>query len=299
MGVPCEATPAATTSASPGSGSGRDEAASGGDCFEESTTWEPVDMPGTHGVTVADARACQELCTKTADCRHFTFWELGRLCHLEDAFASQQNTRLGFTSGPFKCWDQVDHSLYMRSGNSTILPKEFACIERGILYSPILGVPKYFRQFPRTEEGTLEAITACRQRCVSTQSCGHWTLNRHEHMCRLARQGANRLSADYFTLSGQSTCKAADVIIRAAVPNELETYGSRPAPATFVLLLVAASVLALGAWRWGGRRGGDCGGGGRLLREGSSSRVMPGLRSAAAPGPAYAAVHAAQGAEAE
>lgn len=151
----------------------------------------------------ADATACQRRCARTRGCAHFSFWKLGGHCHLQDAFAIEQKARIGFISGPFQCWDNIDQKLYVKLGPKTFVPKALRCVETGSLYSPIMGVPKYL---PKHSMTGLKAVEVCQQHCSSVKGCLHFTLQFPQRLCRLAGANAHRLPSAINSVSGPRFC---------------------------------------------------------------------------------------------
>jgi len=220
-------------------------------------------MPNTLPVHEPDVRACQERCANTTGCTHFSYWTLGGHCHLQDAYAIMQTGRLGFVSGPFRCWSSLNHRLWVDKGNKTYVHKGYKCVEFGTLFSPILGVPKYF---PRSMDGRA-AVKACREYCISVPGCAHFTIQFPQRGCRLAAAGAHKLHNFMNAVSGTPTCwrgedhtaanasAAAEVIIRADLPQRLLAKGRPATSATAGLAALAVALTALAAGR-AARRGG-------------------------------------------
>merc|ERR1712232_214653 len=114
-------------------------------CFEDHTSWAPMDMVNTVATKEDDAFSCQKRCESVDGCTHFSYFKSARDCHLQDAFAIKQEPSPGFLSGPFKCWEDIkNQDQFFDVGNQTYLPKQIGCFKMGVLYSPILGVPRYF-----------------------------------------------------------------------------------------------------------------------------------------------------------
>jgi len=221
-------------------------------CFEDRITWEPLHMPNvTQPITVPNASSCQEQCVHTPGCAHFSFWAWGAHCYLQDQWAIRQTGRLGFVSGPFRCWEDLDHGKYTRIGNQTFMNNAFKCVELGTIYSPILGIPKVLSNASTGKQ----AAKQCKKLCESTEGCEYWTMHFPARMCRLAGAGAHPIRDMINSVSGVMACskrkqaakrpKAADVnaglLVAADVPRRIA--GAGPA----FLIAGCGAVLAAGA----------------------------------------------------
>lgn len=174
---------------------------SNSECFEDQISWEPLRMPNVAETEEPDAVACQWRCSKIPSCVHFSYWKAGNVCYLQDGFAVRQTSRLGFVSGPFQCWDKLNHTAFANVGENTYLPSTFKCMEVGRLYSPILGAPQYFLN------GSIdEAVTACKEWCASEGGCGHWTMQFPLRLCRLARHDAHELTMENAVSGSPTSC---------------------------------------------------------------------------------------------
>lgn len=166
-------------------------------------------MPNvTLPIQESDALACQWRCSKTPRCVHFSFYALGKNCYLQDAFATRQTMRLGFVSGPFQCWDNLNHTAFVDVGKRTYLRSGMKCLEIGVLYSPIMNTPKYFKS------GTgRDATKECARWCASEDGCGHWTIQFPARLCRLASHDARRLTNVINSVSGSPlSCGSEDLM---------------------------------------------------------------------------------------
>ena len=73
------------------------------DCFQDKSSYTPIDFPG-HGKTVeADPKACQLRCANVDGCSYFTFWPNENSCHLSGPTATRISDQYGAVSGPKKC----------------------------------------------------------------------------------------------------------------------------------------------------------------------------------------------------
>lgn len=170
-------------------------------CFEEATSWEPLDMPGTFPVPVDGVKACQRRCAETHGCVHFSYWKEWGHCHVQDAYAIRQRGRTGFVSGPFKCWEDLHGDGWVRKDSFTFVHKELACVDLGTLYSPLMGVVRFF---PGLDQ--IEAIRKCRDYCATHEGCVHWTLQFPARGCRMAGTSARKLQPFLNAVSGNWTC---------------------------------------------------------------------------------------------
>jgi len=158
-------------------------------CFESGVQWTPIDMMGTYGIKEVDEFACQKKCMETQGCSHFSFWKLGRLCHLQDRYAQRREYREGFISGPFQCWSYLVPGEYAKlDTNHTYVPPQFRCMQIGVTWSPDL-TSTYM------EGGRDELVFKCQQKCQDTEGCRHFTAM-FPGLCRLAGEFAVPLPAE-------------------------------------------------------------------------------------------------------
>lgn len=171
-------------------------------CFEDKVTWEPLDMASARSpVKASSTSECQKQCESTTGCRHFSFWTPGSLCHMQDSFAARQEGRIGYVSGPFKCWSALNHSQYVRISPGAYVTKDLRCIELGAVYSPILGMPKFLSRY----KDPVAAVKECEALCQGGEGCAHWSLQGPQNLCRLATASAQKLS-ELHTVSGPRVC---------------------------------------------------------------------------------------------
>lgn len=71
------------------------------DCWEGSTSYDPVNMPGQGKTEGMNAVSCQERCRSVPDCRHFSLWDDGG-CHLQDGSATAKSDTKAI-AGPPSC----------------------------------------------------------------------------------------------------------------------------------------------------------------------------------------------------
>jgi len=232
------------------------------DCYEESSIWEPLDMPHTAPAREPHASACQRRCEQTPGCTHFSYWTVGKNCHLQDAYAIHQSDRMGFVSGPFKCWKDLDPNKWIDKGYRTFVPKDLECVELGTLYSPIMGEIK---TFPKSMATGRQAINMCRNYCASVKDCLHFTIQFPARVCRVTGEGAHKLHPFMNAVSGNTTCwqgrdhkvvkpPVAEAIVRAELPAGLRVTGSSHAGLAAIAglaLMLLALAAALPRWRRG------------------------------------------------
>lgn len=72
-------------------------------CSRKDMSYEPLDMANHHMTKELTVAACQARCQSIPECAHFSYWEPAGHCHLHDAFAKPQRSRLLFVSGPVGC----------------------------------------------------------------------------------------------------------------------------------------------------------------------------------------------------
>ena len=81
------------------------------DCFQDKSSYTPIDFPG-HGKTVeADPKACQLRCANVDGCSYFTFWQAEKSCHLSGPAATRTWDQWA-TSGPKRCEGDRKISCY-------------------------------------------------------------------------------------------------------------------------------------------------------------------------------------------
>lgn len=182
-------------------------------CFENGVSFMPMDMDGTLSTIEANPENCQKRCSFTPGCKHFSHMQApgftSGLCHMHDALAIPQLGALGFVSGPYKCWSDIeDKSHLIQKPHNKYIDPGLACMEWGVVYSPaMVGLP---RMIP-IASGNIEAgVLACQQYCAETRGCAHFTLSSTgaERMCSLSGPGATRLTNMMGTMSGPPSCGA-------------------------------------------------------------------------------------------
>jgi len=161
-------------------------------------------MPGTMARHAEDSTECQQMCANTTGCIHFSFWWIGKHCHLADAYAIRQTGRLGFISGPHGCWESLDQSKYIKKDDGTFVQNAYKCVELGTLYEPLMGLAK---AFPGTEDVSgVEAIKQCRAYCASTEGCARYTMVFPHRLCRMAGPSSSKVKPYIGAVSGTLTC---------------------------------------------------------------------------------------------
>mmetsp|Transcript_130938 Transcript_130938/g.378842 ORF Transcript_130938/g.378842 Transcript_130938/m.378842 type:complete len:533 (-) Transcript_130938:171-1769(-) len=160
-------------------------------CFEEGVAWTPGMVAPSQE---SNTRDCQARCADTVGCTRFSFFSGTGACQLHDMFSARVRGLSGFVSGPFSCWEKVDHDKYAKVDEQTILPKAFSCIELGASWLPVLGVD-------RRIEGSLENVTqGCRQACRDEAACEHFTIT-VPNTCHLSGAAAKKVGGNPMMLS--------------------------------------------------------------------------------------------------
>lgn len=158
--------------------------------------YEPLDVLGEPLSLEDDAYACQHRCANTDGCAHFTFWMLGKHCHLEGALAMKFEGRVGFIAGPSSC-----HSA--------------TCLEVGVKY---FDAGTNGRTWSCDTCASLEeVIDSCRDVCVADEHCTHFTVNHHLNICTIASSRALRLQHVPGFISGSPECdsEASTLVMKA------------------------------------------------------------------------------------
>uniref|UniRef100_A0A7S1S034 Apple domain-containing protein n=1 Tax=Alexandrium catenella TaxID=2925 RepID=A0A7S1S034_ALECA len=229
----------------------------GASCFEDRVAWEPLDMPGATPSIAGSADECQLRCASTAGCTHFSYWWIGKNCHIQDAYAVRRTSRLGFTSGPFGCWESLDQDKYVREG-LTIVERSRRCEELSTLYEPAMGLS---REFTLEDITKTEAVKQCRDYCALTEGCEHYTMTFPDRLCQMAGAGANKVTPYANAVSGTPTCWGGEEHETRAFSDSKEAHTlmmktslrhgalatSRPSLAAAATLLLAIAALAWGA----------------------------------------------------
>jgi len=154
-------------------------------CWLEDRTYEPLDMEGTVPTSASSAFECQMKCVKKVGCLHFSFWEIGNDCHLQDWRSSVQPTRLGFVAGPRVCQGNLPAKHYVNLGNATIVPDEFSCWEVAKDYSPKIGIVEV-----GATRSAREAAVKCQAACAQNPDCGRFMMQFPSRTCTLAAHNA-------------------------------------------------------------------------------------------------------------
>jgi len=218
-------------------------------------------MPGTMARHAEDSTECQQMCANTTGCVHFSFWWIGKHCHLADAYAIRQTGRLGFISGPHGCWESLDQSKYIKKGDGTFVHKAYKCVELGALYTPLMGLAKHF---PNTEGVSgIEAIKQCRSYCASTEGCARYTMVFPQRLCRMAGATSSKVKPYIGAVSGSLTCwggeehdhllsadEAAALEAPANIQEDSEpSGGSADKLANTLIMKAALRHVPAGAWQ--------------------------------------------------
>lgn len=133
-------------------------------CYHTGLQYAPLDMPGTARTEEEDALACQQRCSETPGCAHFSYWSDGG-CHLQDGAARPEELPdegyTAVTSGPPDCTE----------ARFEVAMPDMKC--------PHDHADRLFR----AEGQTLET---CAQMCIQTQHCRHFsfaTSGTHPQVC--------------------------------------------------------------------------------------------------------------------
>jgi len=232
-------------------------------CSRKNVMFEPMDMNG-HPMTVeSSVAACQARCQNVPECAHFSYWEPAGHCHIQDAFAVPQPTRLLFTAGPPGCKLREENKQTL-----SILRKKFTqCYQANTAYGP------YDLQIKAVKTHSIEK---CQALCRWTPGCSHFTYWTLDGSCHLSNKldGEERISGIADFVAGPPLCSAQPSGDLPAVKMRrrfLELPGSHsaagpasmppslPLPRSPRLLIFAASGLlaasglaltALAAKRW-------------------------------------------------
>jgi len=185
-------------------------------CFEGDTTWEPLNMfvsatpgevePGKvfqamkelEPTKEKDMHACQKRCKAQLGCLHFSYWRADGLCHLSDVYATRHTNRPGFVAGSATCSQEIDMP-YMAPDPSTLAAK-FACLEQGVLYSPVNAMPK---TVTGNEE---EVIEKCQKYCGENPDCEHMMVQFPVGTCLMAGKNATKVPGILNALAGPPSC---------------------------------------------------------------------------------------------
>jgi len=219
-------------------------------CSRKDVSFEPMDMEG-HPMTIeSTVAACQARCQRVPECAHFSYWEPAGHCHIQDAFAVPQPSRLLFVAGPPGCRLREENRQTL-----SILRKKFThCYEANTAYGP------YDLQIGAVKTHSIEK---CQALCRWTPGCSHftyWTLGGLCHLSSEVADGEERIAGVADFVAGPPVCFARapkDLVNHIKMRRRfLELPGSRSAtvlaltPASSsqssrLLLLVASGFLAV------------------------------------------------------
>jgi len=234
-------------------------------CFEDDTAWAPLDMLGQNITKEADAFACQKRCLGVRGCAHFSYFKVDMDCHLQDAYAIKRENDPAFLSGPFHCWGAIPgQEKYVNLGSKTYVPKEIGCLQRGVLYSPIMGVPTFFPPEQGEEDLArgLNTIKKCQALCDSTGDCAHFSVQFPAGLCRMASTIARALMGLENTVSGdRNGCKVlavAEALVKVDVadmahiqesPTKVNSLGVAAGAILVAIFLTASAMIFIARWR--------------------------------------------------
>jgi len=213
-------------------------------CFEDSVSWEPLDMEGTTASNEENAFACQQKCYDTDGCYHFSYWQKWGTCHLQDAFALRRDYQADYTSGPFQCWSYLQDSGLVKVGVQQFLPKQFSCMQVGQSWDPVMQ----WRSGHVLAGGQADQIMECQALCASTPKCAHFTMDVETRTCKLASDTASLVSGILHSISGPPSCdttKQEQYFMRKFIAGEVQLlFGSYTAAAVAAIGLAALGAFA-------------------------------------------------------
>lgn len=171
-------------------------------CWIEETTYEPLDMEGTEPTSASSALECQKKCLNNEHCLHFSFWEIGKDCHLQDWRATAQPTRIGFVAGPRVCGGNLPESDYTDLGNETIFPKAYSCWVIARDYAPKIGIVELTES-----KSARQAAVKCQNACAENPDCGHFMLTFPARTCTMAFHNATSSPVAAHQVAGPPRCQ--------------------------------------------------------------------------------------------
>lgn len=161
---------------------------------ESDAAYYPLDMPG-QGMTIeADLSSCQARCTKTTDCKSFSFWRLSNHCHLQDASAAKVG-QLGFTSGSPHC------SAVQEATKPTVAAADSeVCLHVDGAYYPLDSASS----LPVTTPTAVE----CQAKCEADDACARFSFYIPTKSCHMqgAAAGTSTSWSAYY-LAGPAQCR--------------------------------------------------------------------------------------------
>jgi len=211
-------------------------------CSKKDVSFEPMDMAGHPFTVEKSVAACQARCQRIPECAHFSYWEPAGHCHIQDAFAVPQPSRLLFIAGPPGCRLNEDKKQTL-----SVLRKKFTrCYEPNTAYGP------YDLQIGAVKTKSIEK---CQLLCQMTPACTHFTFWTLDGSCHLANSmdGEKRIEGVADFVAGPRTCGAGPAPAAAAAlavhmrrrflePPEAAARPAQGAPASFLRRAPAARV---------------------------------------------------------
>lgn len=221
-------------------------------CFEDSVSWEPLDMEGSIPTNEEDPFACQHKCLDTDGCYHFSYWRKFGTCHLQDAFALRRDYQADFTSGPFQCWSYLRDAGLVKVGVEQFLPEQFGCMQVGQSWEPVMQ----WRSGRVLAGGQADQIMGCQMLCANTPNCAHFTMDVSTRTCKLASDDASPISGVMHSISGPPSCMKDNKqhFMRKFVAEEASLLGSYTGAVAAVVGLAIVAALAAVAVRRRGKR---------------------------------------------
>lgn len=116
----------------------------------------------------------------------------------------------------------------MKLGQGYFVPKELGCLQLGVLYSPLMKVPRVFppEQRPGDLVRGMNTINKCRFMCEADPGCAHYSIQFPLGLCRMALDTARPLP-NMFTVSGdRDDCKASTGLQNVLDQNAAEPNAS-------------------------------------------------------------------------
>ena len=164
-------------------------------CFNDDSSYSPIDLPG-HGKSVEpDPNACQLRCTNVEGCSYFSFWPNEKSCHLSGPNVKKIPDKWGAVSGPKKC-DECKLTCYSKPilqyhfyVRLNMLKKShtnsLTTIVRGDTCN-CDGKPGH-SNWIFEHKSDFPDYESCRKKCIGTEGChyfGIWT-SINKGYCRL------------------------------------------------------------------------------------------------------------------
>eukprot|EP00930_Biecheleria_cincta_P100865 TRINITY_DN92494_c0_g1_i1.p1 TRINITY_DN92494_c0_g1~~TRINITY_DN92494_c0_g1_i1.p1 ORF type:complete len:244 (-),score=25.01 TRINITY_DN92494_c0_g1_i1:127-786(-) len=174
-------------------------------------------------------------------------------CHLQGFSALAVEGSPGWTSGPPKCWEDLENpGVLIDKGHNTYVSAALACLEWGASYSPALlgGLSTLMVQdYPMDEQATLE----CQRRCAKDKRCSHFTMTFPSRTCTLASNLSVVTNGLAGALSGPPKCGRQNMqsYYWQLLPSFTRRFWVRPRLSVHLASVAVSIVGASGlvAWR--------------------------------------------------